>query len=337
MNPTIHDVARLSKTSKSTVSRYLNGQPVKKRTEETLKAAIKELGYHPNVNARRLVKNSTQTIGVVVDDISNNFYSGILRGIEKVANLHNYQCVYYNGVSHRQGEFGFLNLAHERQVDGLILISFLKRSPELFEKIKDLSMPVALIGDGGEGIRDHGLLSVDVNNEHGIKEIVHYLNRIGHKEIAFIAGPDEFSATSQRITGYKKALKELGLTLQPSWIVPSDWSKEGGYKAMSELINKGGMTAVIASNDETAIGALLCTHELGFRVPKHFSIAGFDDIEVSSWVYPPLTTVKQPLYQIGIEATEGLVKKMKNKEAPLQGRRLIEPNLVVRDSCMNLL
>ncbi|MBM7551531.1 substrate-binding domain-containing protein [Thalassobacillus pellis] len=337
MNPTINDVARLANTSKSTVSRYLNGQPIKKRTEEALKAAIQELDYHPNVNARRLVKNSTQTIGIVVDDIANIFYSGILRGIEKVANQNNYQCVYYSGTSNHQGEFGFLNLAQERQVDGLILISFTKRSDELFRRIRELTIPVALVGDGGDIAENADIFSVDVNNEHGIKEVVRYLNRIGHRNIAFIGGPDDFTATHQRAKGYRMALEENGLTYEPSWTVPSDWSKDGGYKAMRDLINIGGMTAVIASNDETAIGALLYAHELGFRVPRDFSIVGFDDIEIASWVYPPLTTVNQPLYQIGLEAADGLVMKMKHKDAPMKRRMLIEPKLIVRDSCMKLL
>ncbi|MFC0472131.1 LacI family DNA-binding transcriptional regulator [Halalkalibacter kiskunsagensis] len=334
MNPTIKDVARLARTSKSTVSRYLNGQPVKKNTEEALKSAIKELDYHPNINARRLVQSRTQVVGIVADDISNNFYSGILRGIEKVTNAHRYHCVYYSGTSNHQSEIDFLDLVQEGQVDGLIFISFSKRSQELLERIRDITIPIVLVGDGEA---DQQILSVDVDNQYGIHELIHYLHRIGHEKVAFIAGPNDIAATEYRTKGYKNALEELGLEYKREWIVGSDWSKEGGYKAMKELLKFGGFTALVASNDETAIGALLCAHELGFRVPQDFSIVGFDDIEIARWIYPTLTTIRQPLYEMGEKAADGLINIMKNTDEVMKERVLIRPELIVRNSCKNLL
>ncbi|MFS0613439.1 LacI family DNA-binding transcriptional regulator [Lederbergia ruris] len=335
MNPTINDVARVAKTSKSTVSRYLNGYNVKRETEEALKRAIKELNYHPNVNARRLVKNNTQVIGVVVDDITNIFYAGILRGIEQVTNKCGYQCAYYSRTSNYQGEFGFLDLALERQVDGLIFISFLKFPQDLLERIQKLAIPVILVGGADKSGQVENIFSVDVDNEKGVKEIVQYLHRIGHEKIAYITGPEEFSATYWRRKGYVETLKELELECNPSWIIPSDWSEEGGHQAMRELLKVKGFTAVIASNDEMAIGALLCAHELGYLVPKDLSIVGFDDIEVAKWVYPPLTTVKQPLFQMGEEAAKALVKKLTGEEL-LEQLVLIEPKLVIRHSCIKV-
>lgn len=333
VNPTINDVARVANTSKSTVSRFLNGYTVKKETEEALKLAIQSLNYHPNVNARRLVKNHTQSIGIVVDDIANNFYSGIYRGIEKVANLHGYQCTYYSRTSNYQGEYGFMDLAQERQVDGLILISFLKRSNELLKRIEELMTPVVLIGDTNS---NEQIFSVDVDNELGIREVVRYLHRLGHKKIGYITGPDEFSATYWRRKGYEGALKDLGLEQNPSWLIASDWSESGGYKAMKELLNMNEITAVIASNDEMAIGALLCANELGYRVPTDISIVGFDDIPVAKWVYPPLTSVNQPFVEMGEKAAMGLIERLSD-EKEIQGNRvLIKPNLVVRQSCRSL-
>lgn len=333
MNPTINDVARVANTSKSTVSRFLNGYTVKKETEEALKLAIQSLNYHPNVNARRLVKNHTQSIGIVVDDIANNFYSGIYRGIEKVANLHGYQCTYYSRTSNYQGEYGFMDLAQERQVDGLILISFLKRSNELLKRIEELMTPVVLIGDANS---NEQIFSVDVDNELGIREVVRYLHRLGHKKIGYITGPDEFSATYWRRKGYEGALKDLGLEQNPSWLIASDWSESGGHKAMKELLNMNEITAVIASNDEMAIGALLCANELGYRVPTDISIVGFDDIPVAKWVYPPLTSVNQPFVEMGEKAAMGLIERLSD-EKEIQGNRvLIKPNLVVRQSCRSL-
>ncbi|WP_077328959.1 LacI family DNA-binding transcriptional regulator [Virgibacillus siamensis] len=332
-NPTIKDVAKFANTSKSTVSRFLNGYTVKKETELALKSAIKTLNYHPNVNARRLIKNHTQSIGIVVDDIANNFYADIFRGIEKITNLYGYQCTYYSRTSNYQGEYGFLDLAHERQVDGLILISFLKSPDDLLKKIEELVTPVVLIGDTNKQMNN---FSVDVDNELGIRDVVHYLHRIGHKKIAYITGPEEFSATYWRREGYEGAMKDLGLEQSPSWVISSDWSESGGHKAMKELLNLGEVTAVIASNDEMAIGALLCANELGYRVPSDISIVGFDDIPVSKWVYPPLTSVKQPLLEIGEKAAIGLIDKLSGQTENLPGRVLIKPNLVVRQSCRSL-
>jgi DNA-binding LacI/PurR family transcriptional regulator len=332
-NPTINDVARAARTSKSTVSRYLNGYTVKKQTEEALKAAIQNLNYHPNANARRLVKNNTQVIGVVLDDIANNFYAEILRGIESVANSNGYQCVYYSGSSNYQGEFGFMDLAQERQVDGLILVSFLNRSQELLQKVQQLNFPIALIGDGEE---DGNVLSVDVDNAFGVKEVVNYLYRIGHRNIAYITGPDDFSATHWRYQGYISAMEKLGLEYNPSWTMQSDWTEEGGHRAMRELLTFKEITSVIASNDEVAIGALLCARELGFNVPMDISIVGFDDIPVAKWVYPPLTSVKQPLYKMGEKVAKGLVERLNGAIEITEKRVLVEPNLIVRQSCRNL-
>ena len=332
-NPTIHDVARVAKTSKSTVSRFLNGYAVRKETEVALRTAIQSLNYHPNVNARRLVKNKTRVIGIVVDDIANNFYADIFRGIEKVANLHGYQCTYYSRKSNLQGEFGFMNLAQERQFDGLILISFLKLSNELISRLEELTIPVVLIGDANQ---NETIFSVDIHNELGIREIVRYLHRIGHEKIAYISGPDEFSATYWRRKGYESELKDLGLELNPDWVISSDWSESGGHQAMKKLLAIRGITAVIASNDEMAIGALLCASELGYKVPKDISIVGFDNIPVSRWVNPPLTTSKQPLLKMGESAAKGLIKQLSGEMEGLSGRQLLDPNLVVRQTCRSL-
>lgn len=333
MTPTIKDVARLANTSKSTVSRYLNGKPVKKKTEEALKKAIKELNYHPNMNARRLVMNRTQVIGIVVDDISNNFYSSILKGIREVADRIGFDCVFYTWNLNHKKEADFLNLLYEEQVDGLIFLSFAKRNPEDVEKMKNCPFAVVLIGDdaGVQGVR-----SIDVNNFGGVVEAVHYLHRIGHRKLAYISGPEAAGATDERTEGFTKALEELDLKRDPNLIVPSDWSNEGGYLAMKRLLEVGGFTAVVASNDESAIGALGAANEQGYSVPKDFSIVGFDDIEISSWIYPSLTTVRQPFKEMGYTAAEELFKEMDGNELSEQPRILLEPGLIIRHSCLRI-
>ncbi|MBM7564049.1 substrate-binding domain-containing protein [Paenibacillus sacheonensis] len=334
MAPTIHDVARLAGTSKSTVSRYLNGQQVKKATEEALEKAIKELNFHRNANARRLVLDRTNIIAVVVDNISNIFYSGIIRGIENVANMKGYNCIFLSWTSNYEDEISFLNLLYEGQVDGVILVSFQKRTKEDLALIRDSEYPITLVGDHGEM---DDIFSVDVDNAAGIYEIVEYLHGLGHRDIAYISGPDHAAANKYRFKGYLQAMETLGLTYNPEWVVQSDWSNQGGYRAMQKLLQAKGFTAVVASNDETAIGALRATQEHGMNVPKQMSIVGYDDITISEWVYPSLTTVRQPFQDIGMKAAHGLFQKIENvKDADPDDHYLLKPKLIIRDSCGKL-
>lgn len=331
MNPTIHDVAKLANTSKSTVSRFLNGKRVRKDTEEALKRAIEELNFHRNVNARRLVLNRTQTIAVVLDDITNAFYSKIIRGIEQVVSQHGYNCMYLSWTTHYRSESTFLNMFREGQVDGIIFISFQKRTPETLKQLRDCGYPVSLVGDwAGED----GVFAVDVDNSAGIRELVAYLNRIGHERIAYISGPDNNAATKWRFEGYTEKMKELGLAYEPGWVVEAEWSNEGGYRAMEKLLAVGGFTAVIGSNDAQALGALRAVQERGYQVPRDLSIAGFDDIPIAAWTYPPLTTIRQPFIQIGVMAATGLFAMLESEhdETP-QHCHLLQPELIIRQSC----
>ncbi|HEX7065435.1 MAG TPA: LacI family DNA-binding transcriptional regulator [Bacillales bacterium] len=333
MKPSIIDVAKLANTSKSTVSRYLNGKSVKKKTEEALKKAIEELNYHPNMNARRLVLNRTQVIGIVVDDISNNFYSGILKGIKDVSDNYGYDCVFYTWNKTRKKESDFINLIYEDQVDGLIFLSFAKRYQTEVELIRDAPFAVVMLGDNA-GVED--VRSIDVDNQSGVVETVRYLYRIGHRNIAYIAGPEAAGATAERTNGFKKAFEELGIEMNPDLIVTSDWSNQGGYTAMKKLLEVGGFSAVAASNDESALGAMGAAHEEGYSIPKDFSIVGFDDIQISSWIYPSLTTVRQPFTEMGKKAAEELFKQINGDGNFGAFRTLLSPKLMIRNSCLKV-
>lgn len=331
MNPTIHDVARLANTSKSTVSRYLNGGNVKKKTKEALEKAITELNYHPNANARNLVLNKTRTIAIVVDSITNTFYSQIIAGIEQVAAQKGYNCIFLSWTSNLyENETSFLKLVLEGKADGIILISFRKRDEQDLNVYKQSRYPVILIGDNGG--RDD-IYSIDVDNYSGIEELVKYLYRIGHRNIAYISGPKKAAATKHRLSGYLDAVKALRLNDNPQLIMDSDWSNKGGYKAMEQLLHIKDFTAVIASNDETAIGALRALQQRGFQVPEDFSVAGFDDIPIASWVYPRLTTMRQPFRDIGTLAAERMLQLLTKDKNVIPGHASLMPKLIIRDSC----
>ncbi|MCL6445615.1 MAG: LacI family transcriptional regulator [Alicyclobacillus sp.] len=328
MSPTIKDVARLANTSKSTVSRYLNGTPVNPQIAEAIRKAIAELNYHPNVNARRLVMDRTQVIGVVVDDISNRFYSLIFKGIREVLNGSGYDFVFYPWSHVHEREVDFLRLLYEEQVDGLIYVSFLRRDPDDVAAMVNSGAPIVLIGDNAQ---TSSIPSVDVDNFAGIVEAVRYLHRLGHRTIAYITGPDSAGATPERLKGYQSALEELGLEISPNLIAGSNWTNEGGYRAMKQLLQAGAFTAVVASNDESAIGAMTCLQQQGYVIPRDLSVVGFDDIDIAQWMFPALTTVRQPFEEIGQTAAKLLMQRLQHVAGPAT-RILLKPELIVRNS-----
>jgi DNA-binding LacI/PurR family transcriptional regulator len=333
MSPTIRDVAKLAGTSKSTVSRYLNGHTVKQNTQKALEAAIRQLNFHPNVHARRLVMNQTKMIGIIVNDISNVFYSGILKGIESVAESNRYGCVYYSWAAGDRQESDFVRLLQEGQVDGLIFVSFKTRDGADLDRIRSSSFPMVLIGD--DGGRDQ-LYSVDVDHSYGISELVRYVHRLGHRRLGYLSGPEQESPSVFRLAGYLQTLADHGLSYRKEWTVAADWTNEGGYRAMLTLMEAGEITAVLSSNDEMAVGALNAVREKGMTVPGDFSVAGYDDINIARWVYPPLTTVRQPFYAIGQKAAEGLLNKIEGAHYPAGSRFLLKPEIVIRESCRPL-
>lgn len=329
MGATIRDVAKLANTSKSTVSRYLNGQQIGKEARESIERVIEEIDYHRNVNARRLVTSKTLTIGVVVEEITNVYYTNILRGIEQIANEKKFNCVFYSWSSNLNDEASFLDLLPEGQVDGLILISFKKRNPSLLNKIEDSDYPIVLIGDSSTKDK---VFAVDIDNSLGISEIIKHLYHTGHQKIAYISGPDESAATTTRLESYKSTMREMGLYVNPEFIIASEWTNESGYLKMKELLTMGGFTAVVASSDETAIGAIQAIKEAGLQIPEEISVVGFDDIPVAKWVYPSLSTVSQPLLEIGIVAAKGLFNRIENKKSIVMKKVLLNPKLVIRQS-----
>ncbi|WJH33963.1 substrate-binding domain-containing protein [Paenibacillus sp. CC-CFT747] len=241
-----------------------------------------------------------------------------------------YSCMFLSRTSHYDRESAYLNMLHEGQADGLILVSFRKRDPEELRLMAESGVPLALIGDDGGRPE---LIGIDVDNKGGIKELVGYLHSLGHERIGFIAGPESASASGARYLGYREAMEERGLPIRPEWTVFSEWTSETGYAAMRKLLNGREVSAVLASNDDTAFGALQAAQEGGLRVPEDLSIVGFDDISAAAWSFPSLTTVRQPFRQMGMLAAERLLAQLEGTQEESHVRRRIQPALVIRNSC----
>jgi DNA-binding LacI/PurR family transcriptional regulator len=334
MAATIIDIAELAGTSKSTVSRYLTGGTVKKKTAASIEAAIESLQYTPNINARRLVQSKTNVIGVVFDDISMYFYAEIMQGIQDVANQNQYVCNFFSRANCNRRESDFLSLFAQGQVDGIVFATFRQRDAQEIAEIAAAGLPVVLLGSRA----DHsGISHVDVDNRLGISELVGYLSSLGHRRIAYLNGPEAMPAALSRLDGYIQGIRNCDLPFEKSLVVDIPWSVEGGRSAVHELAaRRETYTALIGSNEFCAFGAARAMQAAGLRVPDDVSVAGFDDSPLLQYASPCITTLRQPFLQMGQMAVKQLMARLLDPQAT-PASIYLQPKLMVRDSCMKVL
>ncbi len=331
--PTIRDVAAYARVSASTVSHVLNATRfVEPETEERVRAAIEALGYRPNSVARSLRRRKTSTIGLLIPDISNPFFGDIARAIEDAGFSEGYNVILCNSDLSETKEMAYIEVLLSKQVDGLVLISSGNRSDPL-RAILDAGVPV-VVAD-----RELGGLPVDqvlVDNEHGGYLAGQYLVHLGHRNIACIAGPEGLTLSTERITGFRRALKEAGIELPDDAVIHGDFRYAGGEAAMHELLRQNdNLTAVFAANDTMAIGAINVLSRAGLRVPDDVSVIGFDNILQSTAIVPSITTIAQPVAELGQSSVSLLLKRIRQPTVP-PSRVLLQTRLVERESCRAL-
>lgn len=307
---TITDVARKAGVSRSTVSRVLNNQPgVRPETRERVLKAIEELRYQPHFAARALKRRRADNVALIVQDSFRQktrdeprgyYNTEIVRGAFNVCTEHHYAIT----LLVDEGTFDFYtSLFRRRQFDGIVLIH-VDIDMRLVEELKATGFPLVVVG----AVPDPHVNSVDVDNYGSAQQVVRYLFGLGHTRIAIINGPLERLAARDRRAGFHTMMRQLGLSLCEEYEQWGDFSVRSGYEAMKRLLNLAvPPTAVFATNDRMAIGALQAAQDLGKRVPEDISIVGFDDIPVASYLHPPLTTVHQPLYELGEAAASMLM------------------------------
>lgn len=330
MRPTIKDVARKAGVSVKTVSRVLNNSPlVKDETRRRVLAAIDELDFHPNAAARSLVLHKSKSIGLVIADITNPFFPEIVRGAEDVANTHNYNVILCNTDEDPDKERAYFDLLLEKQVDGIILSGSRVESDEIIA-LAQKGVSIVVIN---HDIRHPRVGVVTVQDEEKGYEAVCHLVNIGHRRIAYIAGSPRSSSHMQRFAGYKRALNDNGIPFEDALVVQASPTIEGGFEGMRFLLDRSPRpTAVFAYNDLQAIGAMEAIKQRGLAIPADVAVIGFDDIQLAAYTTPPLTTFRQPKYQMGQRAAEMLIN-MINRVAVRENRVVIEPQLVIRESC----
>jgi len=331
VQPTIRDVAIRAETSVSTVSRVLTGGgPVAEETRRRVLQAIADLGYKPNALARGLVQKRTGTIGVILPDVSNPFCAEVLRGMGDVAAKHGLHLLLVNAELSPAMEAESLAVLQEKQVDGVIYTSG-TITPEHQELFRDLRRPVVLAATFDPGGQIPGVL---VDSRKGAALAVQYLADLGHRRIAVIRGPlRDKVAGEPRWEGYCDGARSRGITLLPELTAEGDYRLESGYWAMDRFLNRKELpTAVVAASDLMAIGAMNAILDRGLRVPEDISVVGFDNIWMAGAVRPALTTVAQPMYDIGARAVALLAQAL-GESGPVEPiTHWIEPNIVVRKS-----
>jgi LacI family transcriptional regulator len=327
---TIYDVAREAGVSMATVSRVVNNNPnVKPQTRKKVFEAIERLGYRPNAVARGLASKKTTTVGVVIPDISNQIFAEVARGIEDIANMYHYNIILCNADKRKEKEIRVINTLLEKQVDGLLFMGGTV-TEEHIQAFRTASVPIVLCATTDELA---SIPSVDINHEDAAFDAVNNLIQNGHKHIAMISGTlQDQSNGFARYQGYKRALESAGLTVDEDYVRIGNYRYESGVDAMKYFLELSKRpTAVFAATDEMAIGAIHAIQDAGLKVPEDISVISVDNIRMASMVRPQLTTVAQPMYDIGAVSMRLLTKLMK-KETVEQSRVILPHEIIQRQS-----
>jgi LacI family transcriptional regulator len=326
---TIKDVAALAGVSYTTVSHVINNtRPVSKAARDGVEAAIRRLNYVPSAIARSLRHRSTATIGLLISNNSNPFFSELADGIEDSCFQNGYSVILCNSDDDPAREQTHLQVLLQRRIDGLIVGS-VGGQQALARNLRRSLVPLVIVDRPVPGLRAD---LVQVDHELGGYLATRHLIELGHRAIGCIAGPATAISSADRLQGYQRALEESAIPVSVSRIVESDFTSEGGYKAGGLLLQNSELSAVMACNDLMGIGLLRCAAEKGIRVPEELSVIGFDGIELGRYVHPALTTIGQAIRHLGRIAAITLIGRIaRGGRGPFR-RFVLPPEVVLRES-----
>ncbi|KAA0273986.1 MAG: LacI family DNA-binding transcriptional regulator [Anaerolineales bacterium] len=325
--PTIRDVARQAGVSHQTVSRVINGSnDVLPETRAVVEAAIEELGYRPSAIARSMARGLTHTLAIISPNLTDYTFASIVEGAEVEARRHNY-FVLSSSASDQQAFHDLVEeLVGHRRVDGLIVIN--PYADERYQHVPK-NFPVVFVGARSH---DEEVCSISLDDEKVAYEATQHLISLGHKRVALVTGPMAEDCSQDRLEGFRRALDEAGISFDESLVFEGDWSASSGRDALLDFIKKNNVpTAVFAQNDRMAMGVLRAARDVNLNVPDQLSVIGVDDMPLSSYFDPPLTTMRQDMPLIGQEAIRKLMDIIKNKTVEPSVLKL-PAQLVVRQS-----
>ena len=331
-NNTIEDVARDAGVSIKTVSRVLNSEPnVRQATREKVLATARTMGYAPNISARRLAARRSFIVALVYrDDDVNHYIPDIQHGALDVCRERGYNLLLHPC----QGSIGdaadeIEQLARQSLLDGFILVPPLADSKKLLGQMARQGVPFVRVS---QLFRGELSPSVSVGDRAGAYKMAEYLAGLKHRDVAFILGNENQGASIDRLRGFREAVRDFKLRDNPEWVRKGDFTFESGVRCMEELLAlRKRPTAVFASNDDMAAGALLVAHRRGYAVPGELTIVGFDDITMAQRLWPPLTTVRQPIKRAAAVATGMLLESLRTRDFTPVNQE-IPGELVVRES-----
>lgn len=330
---TIRDVATRAAVSPATVSYVLNNRNrVGDDTRQRVLAAMKELSFYPSASARSLVRQHTNLIGFLIPHRPESvfldpYFAELMRGVAIMADAHEYNPVMVTVEGDGHAREVADRLIRNNLVDGIILSYLSEHDSYLLDEMEKAGVPFVIIGSA----KQQGYTVVDVDNRGGAEQAMVHLLSLGHRSIGFINGPADAPHGKQRLRGFCGVLLAHDVPLSSCPVVDGGFSREGGYAAMATLLAGATWpTAVFAASDQMAVGAIQCLHERGVRVPEDISLVGFDDNLLATATYPALTTVRQPIRQLGEMAADLLFKKING--LPLPPSIILPTELVVRDS-----
>ncbi len=340
MHVTIYEVAERAGVGIGTVSRVLNNSSqIAPETRARVLKAIKEMNYQPHAMARNLARRRTHTIGAIVPFFTGYFYVELLRSIQAAISRHKYDLVLYGVDDLQKKEHFFKHVLQQRRVDGVLLVS-MRLSDVYARQYLQRKLPLVLV-DAYHPAHD----SITVNNEEGAYLAVRHLLNLGHRRIAMINGHRDSRPAQERQAGYLRALQDAGLTPAPKWIISSDalaeeeaapndgFNKVAGDLCMRRLLAAGlpQPAAVFVASDIQAVGAIRAILQHGLRVPEDIAVVGFDDVELAELI--GLTTMKQPIPEMGDLAVERLMARINEEPLSAQRQHRFDTRLVVRETC----
>lgn len=335
--PTIKDIAKIAGVSVTTVSKVINNYS--DISEETRKKVIKimeEENYQPNAIARSLSTNRSHSIGIFINfnlsrGLHQIFFQEILFGLETNLGPKGYDFIHFSDLKWKD-ECNYLENCRNRHVDAAVLMGIPLNDHYVDELLKSdipvIFLDVEIIGKNATYITS--------DNVGGTKKAINYLYQLGHQDIGMIIGLSYTKPAQDRLSGFQQAINELNISYHPEWIESTFFSEEGGYQAMNDLLKREELpSAIFCHSDSIAIGAIKAIQEAGFNVPEDFSIIGFDDLQISKYVYPRLTTIKQDTYLIGEKAATLLMDMMKYPNKTVSPV-ILPTELIIRDSCRQI-
>lgn len=311
---TIKDIAREAGVSIGTVSAVLNGSTtIKAENMRKVNDAIKKFNYQINMAARTLKTGNSKTIGLIIPDISNPFYPELARGVEDAARQAGFTVFLCNNDRDVQKEKDYINALTSQNVDGIIMAKPQMTKDELYAVSK--SCKLVFIDTRPELTQCFDTVNVD--DRDGITQAMELLFKYGHRKIAYISGLMESNSAIQRFESYKESLHKHGIPFNNEYFQQKRYDWFSGYSATMDLLRLGDVpTAILSANDIIAFGSLKALREWDINVPLDMSVIGFDDIDQASYSCPPLTTIRQPKYEMGVASVEILLKKLECGEEP---------------------